>query len=180
MTVKGVKSEPYESATAEKMAQGFKSHAQCIARELDKYALSKNDEKVCDLYRLHRGPVEKWIEFTRKRLDIDLGELPILNEGSYYDKMIRLADYCSSRASMLTTQRKRKLGMTASLIYEKLLGLPEHRAMQLPEIVKWLRDDHLINTSESQVHQKHLSQLEPWGLQHDKRIGYSITQDREV
>jgi len=78
------------------------------------------------------------------------------------------------------TMKKPKLGDTAALIYENLLTLPEHRAMKLPDIVTWLWDEHQINLTDSTVHQKHLKQLEPWGLQHDKRIGYSINRDKKV
>ena len=81
---------------------------------------------------------------------------------------------------MEIAKNRPKLGKTASFIYEKLLTLPEHRAMQLPEIVVWLWEEHKINLTDSTVHQKHLKKLEPWGLQHDKRIGYSIIQNKKV
>jgi hypothetical protein len=89
-------------------------------------------------------------------------------------KQVRLQDRLEA------LKRRRKLGKTASLIYEKLLTLPEHKAMLLPEIVQWLWDEHEINLTDSTIHQKHLNQLEPWGLQHDRRIGYSIDQNKKV
>jgi len=76
---------------------------------------------------------------------------------------------------------RRKLGKIASLIYEKLCSLPEHKAMQLPEIVIWLYEssNYEINLAESNIY-NYLKQLEPWGLQHDKRIGYSINKHKKV
>ena len=74
---------------------------------------------------------------------------------------------------------KSKLGETASLIYEKLLTLPEHNAINLTQITLWLWEEHKINISDSAVYQ-HLDKLKTYGLQHDRRIGYSIKQNKKV
>jgi hypothetical protein len=71
-----------------------------------------------------------------------------------------------------------KLGPIPSLIYEKLLTLPEHEAMPLPKITEWLWTEHQHNLSDANVY-SHVMKLEPWGLQHDKRIGYSITAEQK-
>lgn len=70
--------------------------------------------------------------------------------------------------------QKPPLGPIASLIYEKLKSLPEHKAMTGPEIADWLNNEHEINLDESTIRTNHLEQLKPYGLYNKKRIGYCI------
>ena len=71
---------------------------------------------------------------------------------------------------------KQPLGEIATLIYEKLKTLPEHKAMNLPMIAQWLNDEHEINIDESTIRTNHIPQLQPYGLYHKKRIGYCLRQ----
>ncbi len=113
------------------------------------------------------------IEIARERVRELLDGFGLLIEDLWYMRK-------ELKGGIKAARKRAKLGPTASLIYEKLLTLPEHRAMPLPDIVQWLWDEHQINLTDSTVHQKHLKQLEPWGLQHDPRIGYSINRDKKV
>jgi len=106
----------------------------------------------------------------------------MLPDGTFVNEYKYTEDFLPKKNTIKESlkPKRKKLGKTASLIYEKLLTLPEHRAMLLPEITQWLWEEHQINLADSTVHQKHLKPLEPWGLQHDKRIGFSIIQDKKV
>jgi len=80
------------------------------------------------------------------------------------------------KAEKTTLDIKPPLGEIATLIYEKLKTLPEHKAMNLPQIAQWLNDKHEINIDENTIRTNHIPQLQPYGLYHKKRIGYCLRQ----
>jgi hypothetical protein len=170
--------------TAKEWAGIFDNRAEQIRQKRNPFTHHHGDPDLKTIYALFRQIVDG--EHNRAITEVKdcpaLWDVPALIGNDYYTGMINLEDYCKSCAAMLRGKDKRrpKLGKTASLIYEKLLTLPEHKAMQLPEIVVWLWENHEINLADSTVHQKHLTQLEAWGLQHDTRIGYSIDQNKKV
>ena len=61
------------------------------------------------------------------------------------------------------------------MIYEKLKTLPEHKAMQIQEISNYL-DEILdeVPPDNDTIRKRHLPQLEPYGIEHIKRIGYYL------
>lgn len=76
----------------------------------------------------------------------------------------------------VTSNIKPPLGEIATLIYEKLKTLPEHKAMTLPVIAQWLNDEHRINLDDTTIRTNHMPQLKPYGLYHKKRIGYCLRE----
>lgn len=70
---------------------------------------------------------------------------------------------------------KPPLGKVATLLYEKLKSLPEHKAMNTPELSQWLADEHKHLMDDATL-RNHLKQLEPYGIQNKTRIGYYIRQ----
>ena len=75
-------------------------------------------------------------------------------------------------------QARPPLGKIAILIYEKLITLPEYQAMDIQEISNYL-DDILdeVPPDNDTLRKRHLPQLEPYGLDHKKRIGYRILKN---
>ncbi len=70
------------------------------------------------------------------------------------------------------------LSDNASLVYEVLLGLAEHRGMTGRAIVDALFREHSVNLDESTFRKYIKPALEPYGLEHVSRIGYRIRPDR--
>lgn len=73
-----------------------------------------------------------------------------------------------------TPPTKQPLGRLASLIYEKLITLPEHKAMTLPAILDWLSKEHRELPSEDTFHKRIKPELDAYGLQSRPKVGYFI------
>ena len=87
---------------------------------------------------------------------------------------LSMRDILHAFAKYQTTIRP-PVGEIAGLIYEKLKTLPEHKAMHIQEISNYL-DDILdeVPPDNDTLRKRHISQLEPYGLEHKKRIGYCL------
>jgi hypothetical protein len=75
------------------------------------------------------------------------------------------------------TEKRLPLGKNASLVYELLKELPEHRAMTGSEICDALMNAHSVSLDESTFRKTVVPALMPYGIEHIKRIGYRIRPD---
>jgi len=92
--------------------------------------------------------------------------------GIYYDATAALEKMRSDSIATAAVRRK-PLGEIPALLYEHLLTLPEHKAMNGPAILEWLaKKSHVV--SEDTFYKDILPVLEPYGLMNKKRIGYHI------
>jgi hypothetical protein len=66
------------------------------------------------------------------------------------------------------------LSGTAAIVYELLKAQPPHKAMLGPAIVDALEARHRIVIDDSTLRKNIFPKLEPWGLQHKKKVGYWI------
>lgn len=111
----------------------------------------------------------------------------------YYDLMDMVPNLPESDESHLTAWIRRiekdlkapktdrpMLSTDASLVYELLLALGEHRAMNGPNIVQAVFNKHHKNLDESTLRKTILPALKPYGLEHVPRIGYRIKPSRRA
>ena len=98
------------------------------------------------------------------------------NRGSVLEAVENLGRAESVIAKVLGIAAKpdrQPLGKFSALVYEKLIELPEYKAMTGPAILDWLaRKGH--DVSEDRLNKEILPPLWPWGMKNKKKIGYYI------
>jgi hypothetical protein len=73
-----------------------------------------------------------------------------------------------------TKPERGPLGKLAGLLYEHLLTLPEHKAMDGPAILDWFLDEHKEIVSHDTLYKELCPALRSYGLKNRPRIGYYI------
>jgi hypothetical protein len=90
-------------------------------------------------------------------------------------ELVDLADMIRADRAVAKAKPIRKpLGKIPALVFDHLLTLPEHKALNGPEILKWMADEHGIFKTERDLYKEILPPIKPFGLRNDPRIGYSI------
>jgi hypothetical protein len=103
--------------------------------------------------------------FAKTNLNRNIAKLEQLSEALRLDSRL-------ITAIRLPCQRE-PLGRLASLIFEQLLTLEEHKAMTGPKILEWLaRKRH--NVSPDRLNKEILPTLKPYGLKNKRQNGYYI------
>jgi hypothetical protein len=90
-------------ANLQHMAEGFRSYAKSIAKQLNIFAYCQNGSEVTRLYLFYRPVIENWGKLTKENFpnSLKLPDLPTLIENSYYAGLTRLEEYCEKAAQKL-------------------------------------------------------------------------------
>ena len=161
--------------TPQDMADGFNRYAKLItARAINPYVDRQGGcKELRKLYITYRQGVDSWRKLTKKYLDIDLPEPPMLNGDDYYKTIVRLAEWC---VGVATKGLRSPLTKKARLIRDKLESLPEGEGMNRAEILNWLGQlDKPIYTDEG-TFSKICKELRAYGLNNKPRIGYYFSK----
>jgi hypothetical protein len=82
-----------------------------------------------------------------------------------------------AKLKILSSERtpiREPLGTNASLLYEKLITLPEHVGITGPAVLDWFSEEHGKIVDQSTLTKEILPPLKPYGLRNKPKIGYFI------